>query len=165
LKKGIFDWIIDSLAYFSAVILASTVIVECYDIIMRYIFKSPLTWSNEICEYILFATGLLGAPWLLKVGGHINVELFTERMKEESNIAFKLISLGLGVLTCFALAVFALITTWTSYTENVMITKMLFLPKFYFIFIIFLGYLGLAFEFTRQFSTNLKRLRLLKGGS
>jgi C4-dicarboxylate transporter, DctQ subunit len=163
-KKPIFDWVIDSLAYFCAIILGATVIIECYDIIMRYILKSPLTWSMEICEYILFATGLLGAPWLLKVGGHINVELFTEHMKEESNISLKLVSLGLGLMTCFALAVFALITTWTCYAENVMITKMLFLPKFYFILIIFIGYLFLAIEFTRQFRTNLKRLRLLKGG-
>jgi C4-dicarboxylate transporter DctQ subunit len=157
--KGTFDWIIDIMAFVAGILLVATVLIVCIEICMRYFIQKPQVWTVEVCEYILFGIAFLGAPWLLKLGGHISVDVVTERLGSKGQGRLRLLSMVAGVLTSAIICWFSLATAWDCYKCGVLVTKILTIPKHYFLILIFLGYFFLLVEFARQFFQQLKELR------
>jgi TRAP-type C4-dicarboxylate transport system permease small subunit len=157
--KGIFDLILDSLAFLAGVLLVCTVIIVCFEICMRYFVGKPQIWTVEVCEYILFSLAFLGAPWLLKKGGHVSIDILLAQIKGRSRNYLELSSKAGGVLVSAIICWFSAVTAWDCYVSGVVVTKTLTIPKFYFLSLISLGYFVLLLEFARQFIKNLKRLR------
>jgi TRAP-type C4-dicarboxylate transport system permease small subunit len=156
--KGTFDRIIDTMAFVAGILLVAAVFIVCIDTCMRYFFHKPQVWTVEICEYILFGIAFLGAPWLLKLGGHISVDVVTERLGSRSQGRLRLLSMGSGVLVSAIICWFSLATAWDCFKSGVLVTKTLTLPKHYFLILIFIGYFLLLVEFARQFFQQLKEL-------
>ena len=157
--KGTFDWIIDGMAFVAGILLVATVLIVCIEVCMRYFFQKPQVWTVEVCEYILFSIAFLGAPWLLKKGGHVSVDVVIEHLGSKSQDRLRLLSMVTGVLISAIICWFSLATAWDCYKSGVLVTKTLTIPKHYFLMLIFLGYFLLLVEFTRQFFQHLKELR------
>ena len=51
-----------------------------YEVVARYVFNSPTTWSLDLTWLIYGTHYLMGAAYTLLVKGHIKVEVFHERM-------------------------------------------------------------------------------------
>jgi TRAP-type C4-dicarboxylate transport system permease small subunit len=126
--KGTFDRIIDTMAFVAGILLVAAVFIVCIDTCMRYFFHKPQVWTVEICEYILFGIAFLGAPWLLKLGGHISVDVVTERLGSRSQGRLRLLSMGSGVLVSAIICWFSLATAWDCFKSGVLVTKTLTLP-------------------------------------
>lgn len=152
---GIFDRIIDFMALLAGILLVVAVLIVCWEIGMRYFVHKPLVWMVEVCEYILFSIAFLGAPWLLKKGGHVSVDIVTEFMGSKNRMRMRLLSLSSGILISAVITWFSFITALENYRTGVLVTKTLSVPKHYFFFLICLGYLCLLLEFTRQFFRHL----------
>jgi TRAP-type C4-dicarboxylate transport system permease small subunit len=45
------------------------------DIILRNLTRSGFPWANEVSEYGLYLMTLLTAPWLLRRGQHVRIDL------------------------------------------------------------------------------------------
>ncbi|MBN1106383.1 MAG: TRAP transporter small permease [Deltaproteobacteria bacterium] len=154
--KGLFDRVIDGMAVMAGVLLCGAVIIECVEICMRYFVRQPIVWSVEICEYILFSLAFLGAPWLLKRGGHVSVDILVERLGGKGRVFLVLLSSAMGVIVSALICWFSLVTAWECYQTGVVVTKTLTVPKAPFLLLIALGYLFLLGEFGRQFFRNIK---------
>ena len=157
--KGTFDRIIDTMAFVAGILLVATVLIVCIEVCMRYFVHKPQVWTVEVCEYILFSIAFLGAPWLLKMGGHISVDVVIEHLGSKSQDRLRLLSMVAGVLISAVICWFSLATSWDCYKSGVLVTKTLIIPKHYFLILIFLGYFLLLVEFARQFFRQLKELR------
>jgi TRAP-type C4-dicarboxylate transport system permease small subunit len=157
--KGFFDRVIDGMAFMAGVLLCAAVIIECIEICMRYFVRQPLVWSVEICEYILFSVAFLGAPWLLKRGGHVSVDILVERLGGKGRALMGLLSSAMGVFISAVICWFSAVTAWDCYETGVVVTKTLTVPKAYFLALIALGYLLLLGEFGRQFFIFFRKLR------
>lgn len=157
--KGIFDLILDSMAFLAGVLLVCTVIIVCFEICMRYFVGRPQIWTVEVCEYILFSLAFLGAPWLLKKGGHVSIDILLAQIKGSSRNYLELFSKAGGIVVSAIICWFSAVTAWDCYVSGVVVTKTLTIPKFYFLSLISLGYFVLLLEFARQFIKNLKRLK------
>jgi TRAP-type C4-dicarboxylate transport system permease small subunit len=154
-NRGILDWIIDTMAFIAGLLLVATVLIESLEIFMRYFVKRPQVWSMEACEYILFGIAFLGAPWLLKRGGHVSVDILVERLSLKSKSFLGLLSTGIGMFVSALICWFGLVTSWDCYITGVVVTKTFSIPKHYFLPFISLGYFFLLIEFGRQFFRNL----------
>jgi len=159
--KGAFDWIIDSMAFLAGVLLVATVLIESLEICMRYFLQMPQVWTVEVSEYILFALTFLGAPWLLKKGGHVGVDIVVERIEGPPRVLLDIFSSAVGIIISAIISWFSAVTAWDCYQSGVVVTKTLTIPKHYFLMLITLGYFFLLVEFSRQFLNHAKRL---KGG-
>ena len=51
-----------------------------YAVVMRYVFNSAPTWVDDSVGFILVGIVMLGAATTLRQGGHINVDMLTERL-------------------------------------------------------------------------------------
>ena len=158
-NKRIFDRIIDFMAFLAGVLLVGAVLIVCFEIWMRYFVRKPQVWTVEVCEYILFAIAFLGAPWLLKKGGHVSIDIIVAQMGPKTRIYLGLFSKAMGVLISAIICGFSMATSWDSYVSGVVVIKTLSIPKYYFLMLIALGYFFLLIEFARQFFGHFKELR------
>jgi len=157
--KGFFDWIVDSMAFIAGVLLTSTVLIEFLEIFMRHFVRKPQVWTVDVTEYILFLVAFLGAPWLLKKGGHVGVDIVVERLDSTTRTFLGMLSSALGIFVSAVVSWFGLLETWNCYQGEVLVIKTLSVQKYYFLIFIFLGYFLLLIEFGRQFAHHLVRLR------
>jgi len=70
------DRLFAALAFLAALLLLAMVALVTADIVMRNTLRSGFAWANEITEYALYLTTLLTAPWLLRRGRHVRIDMF-----------------------------------------------------------------------------------------
>ena len=55
----------------------------CADVLLRNVRLVPgmlgVAWANEVTEYVLYLITMLTAPWLLRQGQHIRVDIAAAR--------------------------------------------------------------------------------------
>ena len=79
-----------------------------FQVVMRYVFSAPTSWSDEIAVYAMLWSVYISASWAVRERAHIRVmnliNLFPGR-----------IGLGLAVLSDLVWFVFAIYLTWQSF--------------------------------------------------
>ena len=70
-----FGRLLDALALLAAMTLLAMVIIITADIMLRNLTNSGFPWANEVSEYALYVITLLTAPWLLRRGQHVRIDL------------------------------------------------------------------------------------------
>jgi TRAP-type C4-dicarboxylate transport system permease small subunit len=63
------------LAVAAALILLAMVVLVTADIVLRNTARVGFAWANEITEYALYIITLLTAPWLLRRGQHVRIDM------------------------------------------------------------------------------------------
>src|SRR5262245_18746832 len=90
-----------------ALILGMTLMI-CADVLLRNVRLLPgvagLEWSNEISEAMLFLVTLLTAPWLLRRGQHIRVDIVLRAVPPRVGWAFEWLADLLGLGCCATIA-------------------------------------------------------------
>ena len=59
----------------AALTLLAMVVMVTADIILRNLTRTGFPWANEVSEYALYVITLLTAPWLLRRGQHVRIDL------------------------------------------------------------------------------------------
>lgn len=72
-----YNRLIVGLAALGAVMLALMFVGIVVDVTMRTLGYQPLQWYSALAEYSLLYATMLGAPWLVRVKGHVVVESLT----------------------------------------------------------------------------------------
>ena len=55
------------------------VVLTTYQVIVRYIFNSPSTWSEELVGYLFGRSTMLGATIVSGERGHMNIPVLVDR--------------------------------------------------------------------------------------
>ena len=155
-RKGIFDRILDSMGFIAGLLLIAALVIVCLEICMRYFAKRPQVWSVEVCEYLLFSIAFFGAAWLLKEGGHVNIDLVLGHLNPKVQRFLQLFSAAAGVFISAVICVVGIVEARNCYMAGAVVTKTLTIPTYLFLILISLGYLALLGEFFRQFLTCLR---------
>ena len=67
------------------------VLLTTYQVIVRYIFSAPSTWSEELVGYIFGWSTLLGATLISGERGHMNIPVLVDRMNPHLRKAFHIL--------------------------------------------------------------------------
>src|SRR5262245_65013512 len=70
-----FGRLFEALAIAAALILLVMVVLVTADILLRNMTRTGFPWANEVSEYALYIMTLLTAPWLLRRGQHVRIDL------------------------------------------------------------------------------------------
>ena len=62
------------------VVMPLIAILVTTDVVLRYVFNSPLWWALEASEYLLLLFFMSGLAWSLRLGVHIRMGLIYEHM-------------------------------------------------------------------------------------
>ena len=88
--------------YFCVWSLAFMTILVFIQVVMRYVFRNSLSWSEELARYIFLWLSWIGASYAVKERSHFRVEMFADIFKGKARKIFELFVL----LTWFAFCVF-----------------------------------------------------------
>jgi TRAP-type C4-dicarboxylate transport system permease small subunit len=89
-----------ALALSAGALLASLATIG-YSVVRRYVFDTPVAWTDELVGYLLVASVMLAAADALFGGEHIAVDIVTERLSS----AGKRVAYLFGLVTVMATAV------------------------------------------------------------
>ena len=78
-------------------------IIVSYEVIMRYIFRSPTIWVADISLLLCIGSVFLAVGYAMKQKAHIAVDLITGRLSYRNQVLFSVISLIFSAVYCFFL--------------------------------------------------------------
>jgi len=133
----------------SALILAMTVMI-CADVLLRNLRIIPgmvgLEWSNEVSEAMLYLITMLTAPWLLRQGQHIRVDILLRAVPRRLGWGFEWIADALGLACCALMAWYGARAALASFNAGSMSIKTLVTPEWWLLSVLPLAFLALAIE-------------------
>jgi len=155
----VLDRIMDFLAGAAGVLLILIMLFVTYLVLMRYLLGQPPGWVVEICQYMIFVLTFLGAPWLLRKGGHVAVDIVLACLNQRANSLMGIFTSAVGMLISFFLAWYAAGSTWQHFTEGIPVIEILRIPKALLLAFIPISFFLLALEFLRQAYEHHERLK------
>ena len=98
------------------------VAIICADVLTRNVaipgLPRGVAWSNEISELLLYAITLLAAPWLLREGRHIRVDIVLRALPQRAAYACEWIADAIGLASCCWLVVYGGSAAWKSWQSE-----------------------------------------------
>lgn len=132
-----------------ALILAMTLMI-CADVFLRNVRIVPgmvgLEWANEISEAMLYLITLLTAPWLLRRGQHIRVDIVLRAVPKTVGWFFEWIVDLLGMTCCAVIAYYGARAALASYQAGSLSIKTLITPEWWLLSVLPVAFLALTVE-------------------
>lgn len=82
------------------------VVLTTYQVIVRYIFNSPSTWSEELVGYLFGWSTMLGATIVSGERGHMNIPVLVDRFNPTMRKAFHIFAEVIAFIFSAAILVF-----------------------------------------------------------
>ena len=139
--------LLDALVFAACFLLLLMTVMIGADVVSRNIGGGGVAVSNEISEDILYLMTLLVAPWLLRQGQHIRVDIILRALPVR--VAWVLEWLGdiIGLLCCLYFVWYGCLITVASYKAGSINIKTLVTPEWWTLAPLPIGFALLSIEF------------------
>ena len=123
------------LALAGCFILFAMMFVIVGDVALRNIaipgLPRGLAWSNEVSELMLYLLTMCVAPWLLRQGQHIRVDILLQALPKKVAWTLEWVGDTIGLACCLFLAWYGAKAAWASYREGAVNIKTLVTPEWW----------------------------------
>jgi TRAP-type C4-dicarboxylate transport system permease small subunit len=143
--------VLDGLVILAALLLLAMVAVVTADVLLRNLTRTGFAWSNEISEYALYAITLLTAPWLLRRGQHVRLDLVLTQVPQRVAWLMEAASDILGFAVSMTLVSYGVSMTLQSQRLGSITIKTLVFPEWWLLWPLPLFFALLALEFVFRF--------------
>lgn len=137
----------EKLAEIAGWIVIVMMLTISYDVAMRYIFGAPTTWSFEINRYMLILVAFFGCAWALPAGGHVAVDILTEKMETRKKAKLEIVTSIMALLYMLVFFYESVFFTWEAWEGGVRSTEYLAWPLWPMRSFLAIGSFFLVFEF------------------
>ena len=127
-------------------VLAMTLMIGA-DVALRNIASGGIAWSNEVSEYILYLVTLLSAPYLLRRGQHIRVDILLRALPARVAYAMEWIADAAGLVCALYFVWYGFRVAMQSFSAGAITMKTLILPEWWMLAVMPLALLLVAIEF------------------
>jgi len=122
--------ILTTSAWMAGSVAVLMMIITVSQVLLRYIFRSPLTWTDQISGYFLVILVYVASPWMAFVDGHIRIDVLYRTFKGNVKNVFDIIIL-LFIITYGAVMTWqTTIMSIDSFTMNILSSADLRVPLF-----------------------------------
>jgi TRAP-type C4-dicarboxylate transport system permease small subunit len=143
----IFGKLFEALAVLAALMLLAMVILVSADILLRNLTRTGFAWANEVSEYGLYGMTLLVAPWLLRRGQHVRIDLVLGAVPARVGWLMEAIGDLLGFLVCVVMVRYGFHMAYDSFRAGSLTIKNLVFPEWWLLWPLPLCFTLLAMEF------------------
>jgi TRAP-type C4-dicarboxylate transport system permease small subunit len=149
--SSLFGRLLDALAMAAALILLAMVVVVTADILLRNLASFGISWANEVTEYALYLITLLTAPWLLRRGQHVRLDIILTLVP--ARVAWLMEAAGdvLGFAVCLVMVRYGAAMTADSARLGAITIKNLVFPEWWLLAPLPVAFVLLAVEFVFRF--------------
>ncbi len=132
-----------------ALVLGMTLMI-CADVLLRNVRILPgvagLEWSNEISEAMLYLITMLTAPWLLRRGQHIRVDIILRAVPNKVGWSFEWAVDILGLASCLLITYYGARAALASFKAGSVSIKTLVTPEWWLLSVLPVAFLALSIE-------------------
>ena len=132
------DWygrLLAGLALVGCVLLFAMMMIIVADVALRNIplpgLPRGLAWSNEVSELMLYLITMCVAPWLLRQGQHIRVDILLQALPKRLAWSLEWVGDAIGLACCLFLAWYGTQAAWASYSSGAVNIKTLVTPEWW----------------------------------
>jgi TRAP-type C4-dicarboxylate transport system permease small subunit len=145
-----FGFAIDGFGLVSGVVIAFVTLAISADVVLRAAGYRTLGWTLEVSEYGLLIVCFLGAPYVLRHGDHIRVDVVLRNVGPVWKGRLLILSNLIAALTCLFLGWFAAGEALTAYMRGAILFKEIEMPQWIVLSVMPVGMLLLAWEFSSR---------------
>ena len=150
LAARLYDGLHKVLAVIVACCILSITVLVCVDVFLRNLSLPTIPWQIEVSEYLQFIATFLGAPWVLRLGGHVRVDVLLNSLKPAQQFVLEVVADVLGLIaSCFVFG-YGLRTVYLTWRDNQVQIKTLFVPEWWLYSFVVVSGLLLIVEFIRR---------------
>jgi TRAP-type mannitol/chloroaromatic compound transport system permease small subunit len=102
--RGI-TWLNERVGRFAAYFILAIFVLLFAEVLLRYFFRTPTVWTNELAQLLFGAYAVLSGGYLLARGGHVNVDIVYSAFPRRTKA-------GIDVVTSVLFFVFVTILLW-----------------------------------------------------
>jgi TRAP-type C4-dicarboxylate transport system permease small subunit len=146
----IYAGVLTACGLFAGVAIGAMAVLISLDVVLRNLGIVNFPWLLEVSEYVLFVATFLAAPWVLRLGAHVRVDLLFEIMPKRAARVLDIVAALLGCAACLLLARHGARIAWDAFTRGDMLFKELVIPEWPLLAIIPVSAVLLAAEFARR---------------
>ncbi|MFC6281662.1 MULTISPECIES: TRAP transporter small permease [Polaromonas] len=126
---------LERLALFGCAILMAMMMLIVVDVALRNLavrgLPTGLAWSTEISELMLYLITMCVAPWLLRQGQHIRVDIMLQAIPRRLAWHLEWVGDVIGFACCIVIAWFGTQAAWSSYLSGAVNIKTLVTPEWW----------------------------------
>ena len=127
--------LLNGLAFSACVIILLMTLMICADVLLRNVRIIPavqgLAWSNEVSEWMLYLITMLSAPWLLRRGQHIRVDIVLRAIPKQAGWYCEWVADTLGLGCCVVMAYYGARAVAASLNGGSLSIKTLVMPEWW----------------------------------
>jgi TRAP-type C4-dicarboxylate transport system permease small subunit len=142
--------LLEALALAACALVFAMTLMICADVFLRNVRIVPgmvgLEWSNEISEAMLYLVTMLTAPWLLRRGQHIRVDIVLRAVPKRVGWMFEWTVDALGFACCALIAYYGARAALASYLGGSLSIKTLITPEWWLLSVLPVAFLALSVE-------------------
>jgi TRAP-type mannitol/chloroaromatic compound transport system permease small subunit len=108
--------LIERLSGFSGKVIAWLIVpliaATVWDVFARYVMNAPTQWAYEVGYMMMGTLALIGMAFTLREGGHIRIEVFSQRFSQGVKAVVDLVGYAVFVLPCLLWVTWSLWDYW-----------------------------------------------------
>ncbi len=123
------------LALAGCAVLFAMMLLICADVLLRNVRLVPgvygISWANEVTEYALYLITLSTAPWLLRQGQHIRIDIVLRVVPPRLAWYCEWLCDAIALASCMVIAAVAWKAAAASLAIDAMVVKTLTVPEWW----------------------------------
>ena len=148
--SALFGKLLEGLAWLACVMVFVMVMMICTDVLLRNVALIPsmrgLDWSNDITEAMLWLITMCAAPWILRQGQHIRVDIILRVIPKRLAWYCEWFADVVGLACCLTMVWYGVKVTVASYTSGAMTIKTMVTPEWWLLVPLPVSFLLLSIE-------------------
>jgi TRAP-type C4-dicarboxylate transport system permease small subunit len=133
--EELFGRLLAGLALAGCAVLFLMMVVICVDVLLRNVRLVPgmlgVPWANEVTEYALYLITMLTAPWLLRQGHHIRVDVLLRAIPPRLAWGCEWAVDVLVLACCVVIAWYGFKAVLSSHAIGGMVVKVISVPEWW----------------------------------
>jgi TRAP-type transport system small permease protein len=131
----LFGRLLEALALAACVMVFVMMMAICVDVLLRNVALVPsmrgLDWANDLTEALLYLITMCAAPWLLRQGQHIRVDILLRAIPRRLAWTCEWLADAAGLFCCLVMVVYGTKMTLASYSSGSMTVKTMVTPEWW----------------------------------
>jgi TRAP-type transport system small permease protein len=140
-------WVVEGFAYIVGLMFGIGTALIALDVALRNLAGTGFPWLIDAIEYGLFIGTFLAAPWVLREGAHVRVDIVITTLPAGGAALLETLADLIGLAVCLVLLWYGIKVTLTAQALGSMVLKSIIFPEWWALAVIPLSSLLLAIEF------------------
>lgn len=142
--------LLDAFGLLAGIAFAAVALLVTANVILRNLGITNFPWLLEVSEYVLYGGTFLAAPWVLRLGAHVRVDLLPGLLSRRAARMVTGTAEICGLVFSLVLARHGFNVTHDAFSRGDMMFKELVIPEWPLLAVIPLSASMLAIEFARR---------------